>query len=631
MTGISRRRLFLAMSLALLAVVSTTYAPVVRAQLDFDTLKKSAKVGRSLDPRVQVQAQFTLAKDNKPAQLFLTATVEPEWHIYSTTQQPPGPNGGPIKAKIKIDASDQYKLIGDFAPTVEPKRYIDPGFKIEVETFEGTVIWSAPIEFAAGVNPQDVAIAGSLKYQACNKSGCEPPETAKFEAKLGNGPDLAAATPMAPAGGDTGLNVSALRVQKTDGQKSLLLTLGAALLGGLILNCMPCVLPVIGLKVLGFVEQSGDSRQRILLLNVWFSLGLLSVFLGLATLAAFLNLGWGEQFTSTGFTIVMAAVVFAMALSFLGVWEIPIPGFIGGSKAGNLAAKEGVGGAFAKGVVTTILATPCSGPFLGPVFGFTLGQPPWVIYAIFACVGLGMASPYLLIGAFPRLIRFLPKPGAWMDTLKQIMGFVLLGTVVYLFSTLKTEYVIPALAALVGLWAGCWWIGRTPVYAELKEKSLAWLGGAVITGGVALFAFTWLVPGGQTLPWQPFSQQALVALTKEQKTVLVDFTADWCPTCKYNEATALNTRDVGELVEKYGIVPLKADWTDRGTEIKDMLALLGYRSIPVYAIFPADRPNEPILLSDLISKKQILEKLKEAGPSRAAPKAAEKEAVAAMN
>jgi suppressor for copper-sensitivity B len=627
MAGISRRRLILAAALALAAVVSAAFAPLVRAQLDFDNLKKIAKAGRSLEPRVQVQAQFTVAKNDRPAQLFLTATIEPEWHIYSTTQQPPGPNGGPIKAKIKVDASDQFKLLGDFAPTIEPKRYVDPGFKIEVETFEGTVIWSAPIELAAGVNPQDLTIGGSLKYQACNKSGCEPPETAKFAAKLGNGPNLAAATPNAPAG-DTGLNVSALRVHKTGGQNSLLLTLAAALLGGLILNCMPCVLPVIGLKILGFVEQSADSRQRVLLLNVWFSLGLMSVFLGLATLAAFLNLGWGEQFTSIGFTIVMAAVVFAMALSFLGVWEIPIPGFIGGGKAGNLAAKEGVAGAFTKGIVTTILATPCSGPFLGPVFGFTLGQPPWVIYAIFACVGLGMASPYLLIGAFPRLIRFLPKPGAWMDTLKQIMGFVLLGTVVYLFSTLKAEYVIPALAMIVGLWAGCWWIGRTPVYAELKEKSLAWLGGAAITAAVALFAFTWLVPGGQTLPWQPFSRQALVALTKEQKTVLVDFTADWCPTCKYNEATALNTRDVGDLVEQYGIVPLRADWTDHGDEIKDMLALLGYRSIPVYAIFPADRPNEPILLSDLISKKQILEKLREAGPSK---KTDEKGAVAAMD
>ncbi len=289
--------------------------------------------------------------------------------------------------------------------------------------------------------------------------------------------------------------------ETADADRSLWTVLCSAFVGGLILNLMPCVLPVIGLKLLSFVEQSHHHRSRVLVLNLWYTLGLLSVFLVLATLACGASLGlrsenlsWGEQFSSTTFNIVMSAVVFVMALSFLGVWEIPIPGFVGSGKAAEAATHEGASGAFAKGVLSTVLATPCSGPLLGSVFGFTLRQPPGVIYAIFAAIGLGMASPYLLIGAFPQLIRFLPKPGAWMDTFQHIMGFVLLGTVVFLFTFLDRNYVVPTFGMLVGLWAGCWWIGRVPLTAELGRKIAAWVQGATVAAGAGAISFVLLLP-----------------------------------------------------------------------------------------------------------------------------------------
>jgi len=211
-----------------------------------------------------------------------------------------------------------------------------------------------------------------------------------------------------------------IRVVAEEGnaEKTLPVVLLSAFLGGLILNLMPCVLPVIGLKLLTFVEQSHHSRARIFTLNVWYSLGLMSVFMVLATFAAGASLGlrdqnlsWGEQFSSPTFNIVMSCVVFTMALSFLGVWEIPIPGFAGSGKAAELATHEGAAGAFSKGVLSTVLATPCSGPFLGSVFGFLLRQPAVTIYAIFATIGLGMATPYLVIGAFPRLVKFSAETG----------------------------------------------------------------------------------------------------------------------------------------------------------------------------------------------------------------------------
>jgi thiol:disulfide interchange protein len=403
---------------------------------------------------------------------------------------------------------------------------------------------------------------------------------------------------------------------------TLALTILASLIGGLLLNLMPCVLPVIGLKVLAFAEQAGQKQAHVLMLNFWYSVGLISVFMVLATLAAFLNLGWGEQFTLTWFKVAMTALVFVMALSFLGVWEIPIPGFVGAGKSSKLQTQEGVAGAFFKGVFTTILATPCSGPFLGSAFGYTLSQPPIVTYVIFGSVGLGMASPYLLIGVFPSLIRFLPRPGAWMETFKQLLAFLLLATVVYLFSTLNATYFIPTLTLLVGLWFACWWIGRIPITAEANQKVRHWAGAAASAALVGIFAFKLLVPSDSDLPWKPYSPQTLAQLRAEGKTVLIDFTADWCPNCKWNLRTAINTQRVGKLVDQNNVVPLIADWTDRSPDIKEKLAELESNSIPLLAIYPAGQSDdEVIVLRDLLTESQVIEALKQAGPSQPAASA----------
>ena len=298
------------------------------------------------------------------------------------------------------------------------------------------------------------------------------------------------------------------------------------MLAGLILNVMPCVLPVIGLKIMSFVEQAGGNRWEVFSLNMWFSAGLLSVFMVLAILASALGLAWGEHFGDIRFAIVMISVVFVFGLSFLGVWEIPIPGFVGGTTASKVAEKEGPIGAFSKGILTTILATPCAGPFIVPATSWAVSQPTWMIFSLFACIGLGMATPYLLIGAFPKLISILPKPGAWMNTFKQVMGFVLMGTVVFLFSALDGKYAIPTLTLLVGLAVACWWLGRTPLTAEFAQKSRAWAIAGFITALVAMVAFGWMINHNE-LDWEPYSRVSLEEHRTAGRTVLVDFTADW--------------------------------------------------------------------------------------------------------
>ena len=271
-----------------------------------------------------------------------------------------------------------------------------------------------------------------------------------------------------------------------------------------------------------------------------------------------------------------------------------------------------------------------------------------------------MAFPYLVIGAFPNLVQFLPKPGAWMETFKQLMGFVLLGTVIWIFSYLDWPRVLPTLLFLFGLWAACWWIGRVSVTSTFGVKLRAWASAASFAALVGLFAFSWFTgvmeqrfaaaverkiaefvdtasssegadsteKSAHALPWRRFSLETLEALASEGKTVMIDFTADWCPNCKVLENTVLNTDSVKNLVNQNEVIPLLADWTDPDPEISQMLELLGSKQIPVLAIFPASRPNQPIVLRGGYTRQTLLNKLEEAGPSAAADETQELDALA---
>ncbi|REK09020.1 MAG: hypothetical protein DWQ37_19355 [Planctomycetota bacterium] len=575
------------------------------------------------------------------AKLVLSAEMPQGWHVYALA----GKDLQQLGSKPTVIALSNTSGFGRKATTASDKPVKAPppveGLP-EVYYHEGRVTWTTPLVVPKDTKPGQYPIEGIIGYQTCfEDQSCDAPRGAAFSGTLTVGASPSnqasalafsadkynAAAKLAenqpPPVDDEGNETVEEIARASTGPWTLVLTMLAGLLGGFILNFMPCVLPVIGLKVLSFAEQAGRSRAQILMLNIWYSLGTLLVFMVLATLASSValglgskNLNWGEQFSYTSFNIVMVGLVFTMALSFLGVWEIPIPGFVGSGKANELASREGAGGAFAKGVMATILATPCSGPALGPVFGYTLNQPPTVTYLLFACIALGMSSPYLIIGAFPKLIRFLPKPGAWMDTFKNLMGFVMLGTIVFLFSFMDRDYIVPTFAMMVGLWAACWWIGRTPLTENMTRKLTAWAQGAAFAAIVGLVAFTWLVPRESEIPWQPFSRAELARLQDEGNTVLVDFTADWCLTCKANLALAIETDDVRDALAKRKIVPLLADWTKPSPEIERALESLKSRSIPLLAIYPADRPDDPIVLRDVITKSQLLEAIEEAGPSK---------------
>lgn len=564
------------------------------------------------------------------AKLIIDAKPAEGWHIYKHTYD--GVKGYvPTSVLLKKSAGLKVGM---------PKASKGLLSKSGTSYYEGAVTFTVPLDVPSDMAAGEHQLTGLIRYQTCDAKRCLPPEAAEFSVMLSVGEkEMAGNLPLTFSQGNLGEVEPLIAARKEAESKhetldaeplhlsKLALVLLGSFAGGLILNLMPCVLPVIGLKVLAFAEQAGQQRGRVFFLNVWYSAGLISVFLVLATLAAFLSFGWGEQFTLTWFKVALVGLVFAMALSFLGVWEIPIPGFAGGSKAQKLQESEGAGGAFFKGVFTTILATPCSGPFLGYAFGLTLTQPPLVTYLIFGTVGLGMASPYLLIGLFPHLLRFIPKSGPWMETFKQFMAFLLLGTVVYLFSTINSDYFIPTLTFAVGIWFACWLIGRVPITADINKKVRGWAFAAFSATAIGLFAFNVLVPSDAELPWKPYTEDTLAQARADGKTVMIDFTADWCPNCKWNLKTAINRRQVLEKVKKNDVVPLIADWTDKSDTIKNKLAELRSKSIPILAIYPAGKPeSEVIILRDVVTQGQVLEALEQAGPSRRESKEGERTA-----
>jgi cytochrome c biogenesis protein CcdA/DsbC/DsbD-like thiol-disulfide interchange protein len=494
------------------------------------------------------------AKPGDTVKLELTVSPDEGWHVYGYKPVPPPTLGSrPTVVGIQTD----WPISKPMRTGTPVPSQIEPGESYFVEP----VTWTFDISIPKDVDDGSYPLAGIIGLQTCTDASCDPPFAASFSTRINVGgtssgtgdltfgkssystvakllkaadgktlpdvspvDDVVAQNPNADGAGKP-FDLSKINVVPVE--KPILAVLAFAFVGGFILNFMPCVLPVIGLKVMSFVNQAGQSRRKTILLNVWYSAGMLSVFLVLATLTTVASLGWGQQFNYDGFTIPMLAIIFVMGLSFLGVWEIPIPGFASSGAAADLAQKEGYSGAFFKGVITTILATPCSGPGLATALAYCANKPPAIVYLVFTFVGLGMALPYLVIGAFPKLVRFIPKPGAWMDTFKQILGFVLLATVVYMFTLVSQKNVIPTIAFIFALWAACWWIGRVPISAGFTLKAKSWLYAAGFSAVIGYFAYAPKSENINELAWQPFSLSTLNDLAEAQQTVLVDFTADW--------------------------------------------------------------------------------------------------------
>jgi thiol:disulfide interchange protein len=402
-------------------------------------------------------------------------------------------------------------------------------------------------------------------------------------------------------------------------------------LGGTILNLMPCVLPVISLKIFGFVQHAGQSRQKIFRNGVAFAAGIFAWFLGLAVLLIGLKsaghqITWAFQFTNPYFVFGMSVIVLVFALNLFGVFEISLPQAAARGMIG-FAASEGYAGSFFQGMFATLLATPCTAPYLGTALGFAFAQSGAIILAMFLSIAAGMALPYVLLCAQPAWLRFLPRPGPWMVHVKQFMGFLLLGTLVFLL------YVIGAQRGLDGLiWASCfllvvsivcWMQGAFIIpTATLRKKAVVavLMLGLLIGSGFYFIGDKFAAAKAAASAaqgegdWKPFSAERLQSELAQGHPVFVDFTAAWCLNCKFNEGHVLENAAVRQAFERHGVTKLKADWTNGDPVITKFLKQFGRVGVPFYVLYPG-KSEPPVVFPELLTKNLVIEKLETTVPT----------------
>jgi thiol:disulfide interchange protein/DsbC/DsbD-like thiol-disulfide interchange protein len=400
-------------------------------------------------------------------------------------------------------------------------------------------------------------------------------------------------------------------------------------LGGFILNLMPCVLPVISLKIFGFIQHAGQSRSRILRSGLAFVAGIFAWFVGLALLLIiFKSLGreitWAFQFTNPYFVLFMSAVVLVFALNLFGVFEISLPQSANRGLLG-WTARGGDAGSFFQGVFATVLATPCTAPFLGTALGFAFTQSGWMILVMFLAIAAGMGSPYLLLSAQPAWLRLLPKPGAWMERVKQLMGFFLVATLLFLLWVIGAERGFEAIiwtaCFLLALSLVCWMKGAfiVPTASSTTRLISIVLGFVIVIGSGAYFIgekfMATKIASGETPlagDWRPFTPERLESEIAQGHTVFVDFTAAWCLTCKFNELTVLESNSVREAFQRRGIIKFKADWTNADPAITKILKQFGRPGVPLYVLYPAGKA--PIVFPELLTQSIVLDKLETITP-----------------
>lgn len=387
-----------------------------------------------------------------------------------------------------------------------------------------------------------------------------------------------------------------------------------ALLGGVLLNLMPCVFPVLSIKILGFAQKSEHHPAAVRRHGLVFAAGVVASFLALAgalfaARAAGEELGWGFQLQSPIMVSVLALLFFVFALNLSGVFEFGefVPSWLAMAKA-----KSGYADSFLSGVLAAVIASPCTAPFMGAAMGFAVTQSHVVALTVFAALGVGMALPYVLLAWFPAWLKRLPKSGHWMDRLKQLLAFPLYATVVWLTWVLALQVGIDGavrlLATLVVVAFAAWLYGQTG--RAWRFASLGALVLAVVLawpiGSVALSASnaSQLDEGR----WQPFVPAQVEALLAQGKPVFVDFTAAWCVTCQVNKRLVLETAAVQNAFAQHHVTLLRADWTRRDPVITETLARLGRNGVPVYALYRPGRP--PLLLPEILREDIVLDELK---------------------
>jgi thiol:disulfide interchange protein len=558
------------------------------------------------------QAKLAVAADRDAydpgATVHLAAqvTIVPGWHV--NAHKPSFDYLIPTEVAVALPTGWPAAVLRYPEPKIEKFGFSpDP-----LAVYDGEITVAAEWKLPAAVAPGTYPVLTRLSYQSCNDKMCLPPVTTevKLNLKVGTGGKPIPGFNAGPSAGPAGKGAEKKTVHPAGAAGAagggpagggLFGMLALGLLGGLILNAMPCVLPVLSLKVFGLVRSAGHGRGEVVAGALATASGILLSFWALAgaaiaAKAAGSAVGWGVQFQRPGFVVFLVLVVVLFCLNLWGLFEIPLPQRL--ARLGAAGPREGLAGHFASGLFATLMATPCSAPFLGVAVGFALAQTAPVILSIFTAVGLGMALPYLLLALAPGAARFLPKPGAWMEHVRGIMGFVLAGSAVWLFYILSAQ-MAPERVALVELGvlvlALFAWLHRLGAARGPSLRRLAAVGMVAAVAGTLVLASTGA--GGSAraagaaqksaglIPWVDFDRSKAESLAAAGTPVFVDVTADWCFTCKVNERLVLDTPEVARAFSEHAVVPMRADWTNRNDEIGAFLAEHGRYGIPFYLLY----------------------------------------------
>ena len=465
--------------------------------------------------------------------------------------------------------------------------------KDELENFYGSVTLQAPFIVSENIPSGNQTAKIKAAWQICDEEGvCFFPE------------EIIIDVPVQVSGNNTADSQSLI---------TLLKFLIFAFLGGLLLNVMPCVLPILSMRALNLVRQSQNDRKSIFIGSLLYGAGVLASLLILAVIVIVLQVtgqlvGWGFQFQNPIFVMSLITIIFVFALSLFDIFIINAPGM---NKMAAASNKQGWVGSFFNGIFAVLLATPCTAPFLGTALGFAFSQPPLFILSSFTAIGIGFALPFILIGIWPKLIQSLPKPGPWMDTFKEIMGFLLFGTVLYLFSSLRFQIssdslfkflIFLTLTAFVA-----WFYGKlSKPGSKFPSAFLALIIALILIAASAYYFIDTKQDSpdsGQSLlrdGWEEFNPAAIEQYRAEGKGIFLAFGAKWCSVCKINESRVLFTDEGDLFFEDRSIIRMKGDYTNKDPVIDEWIKMFGKAGVPVYAYYPPNG-SDYILFPEILT------------------------------
>lgn len=584
-----------------------------------------------------------------PGSKFLVdikTAISKGYHIQSNTPTMPSL----IPAEVFMQRPDGVRFQ---RPSFPPPKMRKDKLLGELSEYGGEITIKVSAEIDSERKPGPLKLVGVFSYQACEDNGnCLPPESLGFSlpldvvagaAKVESAPaaaGVASAVQQTPPGSKaSGTEIKPEHAGPAEANdiESVLHRFGLAgllvgcFLYGLFINATPCVLPLLSIKVLGFVQQAHESRKKTLVLGLAFGAGVMMFFIVLGLLAS-----TGRNILQFPIAVIaLGGVVLAMALSMLGVFTLHVP-----SSATNLDAmivKEGPAASFAKGALAPVLGFACAGPLLAGIFGWATQQPPKVAILAFAFSGLGMASPYMLLGANPSWLGFLPRPGMWMITFERLMGFLLLAMVVWLVHPLTDQIGVVGLELTLVIYVivamACWLLGKIQITMPSIQRWKYRAAAMVLVLGSSTLVYGWVyplnkavedtkiarierltcnVPAAEHIAWKPWSPIAVEEAVASGKLAFVDFTAAYCTVCKVNKYKAIDTPEVRTFLSDPNVVAFQGDFTNGDDEISAMLKRFSRAGVPLNLIYPPGNPERPILLKTDLEKEYLLAKLSEA-------------------